>query len=126
VTWTRELARGHRFARYADDCNIVVGSERPGERVMVSVTLYQRLYSRLASPMLRKSAVDRPWNRTFLGFTLTRNGMKPKVAEKGIDRLKERMRELTRRTRGHRFAHIVAALRETLLLEKRTSVWPKC
>lgn len=100
LDWELER-RGHRFARYADDCIIVVKSQRAGERVMASVT-------RLVSDSLRltvnplKSAVDRPWNRKFLGFTVNRNGMKLKVTDKAIDKLKDRVRELTRRTRGHR------------------------
>ena len=59
----------------------------------------------------RKSAVDRPWNRKFLGFTVSRNGTKLNVADKAIDKLKGRVRELTRRTRGHRLTDIVAELR---------------
>ena len=106
--------RGHRFARYADDCNIVVGSERTGRRVMKSVKRFIEDSLRL-TVNARKSAVDRPWNRTFLGFTVSRSGTKLKVADKAIDKLKGRMRELTRRTRGHRLADIVAELRETLL-----------
>ena len=110
-----ELARrGHRFARYADDCNIVVGSERAGRRVMESVTRLIEKSLRL-TVNARKSAVDRPWNRKFLGFTVSRTGIKLKVADEAIDRLKHRVRELTRRTRGHRFVDIVAELRETLL-----------
>jgi hypothetical protein len=65
--------RGHRFARYADDCNIVVGSERAGVRAMASVTRFIEDSLRL-TVNARKSAVDRPWNRKFLGFTVSRNG----------------------------------------------------
>lgn len=106
--------RGHRFARYADDCNILVKSKRAGERVMASVT-------RLVSDALRltvnplKSAVDRPWKRKFLGFTVSRNDKRLKVADKAIDKLKDRVRELTRRTRGNRIEVIAAELRESLL-----------
>jgi len=106
--------RGHRFARYADDCNILVKSRRAGERVMASVT-------RLVSDSLRltvnplKSAVDRPWKRKFLGFTVSRNDKRLKVADKAIDKLKDRVRELTRRTRGNRIEVIAAELRESLL-----------
>ena len=106
--------RGHRFARYADDCNIVVGSKAAGERVMASVKRFIEDSLRL-TVNARKSAVDRPWNRTFLGFTVTRNGIKLKVADKALDKLKDRVRELTRRTRGHRLADIVTELREALL-----------
>lgn len=106
--------RGHRFARYADDCNILVKSKRAGERVMASV-------SRLLSDTLRltanplKSAVDRPAKRTFLGFTVSRTGARLKVADQAINKLKRRVRALTRRTRGRRLADSVAELRETLL-----------
>jgi RNA-directed DNA polymerase len=106
--------RGHRFARYADDCNIVVRSERAGKRVMASVTRFVRESLRL-TVNARKSAVDRPWNRKFLGFTVSRSQAKLKVADKSIDKLKARVRELTRRTRGRRLNDIVAELRDTLL-----------
>ena len=106
--------RGHRFARYADDCNIVVGSERAGVRAMASVTRFIEDSLRL-TVNARKSAVDRPWNRKFLGFTVSRNATKLKVADQAIEKLKGRVRELTRRTRGHRLLDIVAELRETLL-----------
>jgi len=113
LDWELER-RGHRFARYADDANILVKSKRAGERVMASVT-------RLVSDSLRltvnplKSAVDRPWKRKFLGFTVSRNDKKLKVADKALDKLKDRVRELTRRTRGNRIEVIAAELRESLL-----------
>ena len=106
--------RGHRFARYADDCNIVVRSERAGVRVMASVKRFIEGSLRL-TVNTRKSAVDHPWNRTFLGFTVSRNEAKLKVADQAIGKLKARIRELTRRTRGHRLLDVVAELRETLL-----------
>jgi len=106
--------RGHCFARYADDCNILVKSKRAGERVMASVTRFVSDSQRLTVNPL-KSAVDRPMNRKFLGFTVSRNGAKLKVADKALDKLKDRVRELTRRTRGTTFAAVVAELRETLL-----------
>ena len=65
--------RGHRFARYADDCNILVKSQRAGERVMASVTRFIGKSLRLTVNPL-KSAVDRPMNRKFLGFTVSRFG----------------------------------------------------
>jgi RNA-directed DNA polymerase len=62
--------RGHRFVRYADDCNIYVRSRRSGERVLASVERF--LKDRLRLTVNRqKSAVDRPWNRKFLGYTFT-------------------------------------------------------
>lgn len=106
--------RGHCFARYADDCNILVKSKRAGERVMASVTRFVSDSLRLTVNPL-KSAVDRPMNRKFLGFTVSRNGARLKVADKALDKLKDRVRELTRRTRGSTFAAVVAELRETLL-----------
>jgi len=97
----RELERrGHRFARYADDCNIYVRSLRAGQRVMESVTRFimTRLKLRVNSD---KSAVAQPRERKFLGFSFT-SGRDPKrrIAPKAIFRFKERVRELTRRTRG--------------------------
>jgi group II intron reverse transcriptase/maturase len=106
--------RGHRFARYADDCNILVKSKRAGERVMASVTRFVNDSLRLTVNPL-KSAVDRPMNRKFLGFTVSRNGAKLKVAEQAIEKLKDRVRELTRRTRGTSIGAVVAELREALL-----------
>jgi hypothetical protein len=106
--------RGHRFARYADDCNILVKSKRAGKRVMESVTRFVSDSLRLTVNAL-KSAVDRPMNRKFLGFTVSRDGAKLKVADKSIEKLKHRVRELTRRTRGTSIGAIVAELRETLL-----------
>ncbi len=113
LDWELER-RGHRFARYADDCNIMVKSRHAGERVMASVTRFVSDTLRLTVNPL-KSAVDRPAKRKFLGFTVSRNGARLKVADKAIDQLKDRIRELTRRTRGHRLADIVAELRITLL-----------
>jgi RNA-directed DNA polymerase len=106
--------RGHRFARYADDCNIVVKSQRAGERVMASVTRWLSDRLKLTVNPL-KSAVDRPYNRKFLGFTVSRNGSKLKVADQAMDKLKNRIRELTRRTRGRRLEQIIAELRKALL-----------
>ena len=117
VGW--ELGRsGHRFARYADDCNIVVRSERAGRRVMASRICKMRRFiedSLRLTVNARKSAVDRPWERKFLGFTVSRNGTKLKVADKAIDKLKHWVRELTRRTRGTAIGALVAELRQTLL-----------
>jgi len=106
--------RGHRFARYADDCNILVKSQRAGERVMASVTRFLSQTLRLTVNPL-KSAVDRPANRKFLGFTVSRAGVKLKVADKAIDKLKTEVRQQTRRTRGTSIGAVVAELRQTLL-----------
>lgn len=106
--------RGHRFARYADERNIVLKSKRAGKRVMASLTRWIGELLRL-TVNARKSAVDRPWNRKFPGFTVSRNGTKLKVADKAIEKLKDRVREITSRTRGRRLGDIIAELRETLL-----------
>ncbi len=113
LDWELER-RGHRFARYADDCNILVKSERAGARVMASVTRWIGEELRLTVHP-QKSAVDRPWKRKFLGFTFARVGAKLKVADKAIEKLKHRLRQMTRRTRGHRLTDILAELRESLL-----------
>jgi group II intron reverse transcriptase/maturase len=112
LDWVLE-ARGHRFARYADDCNIFVKSKRAGERLMQNVTRYLRDSLRL-TVNAQKSAVDRPRNRKFLGFTVSKGDARIKVADKAIDKLKDTIRELTRRTRGHRLIDIVQELKTAL------------
>jgi len=97
----RELERrGLRFARYADDSNIYVRSRRAGERVMESITRFitEKLKLKVND---QKSAVARPWERKFLGFSFTW-GKEPKrrIAPKAVLRFKDKVRELTRRTRG--------------------------
>ena len=97
----RELERrGHHFVRYADDCNIYVDSERAGQRVMESVTYF--LTHRLKLKVNQaKSAVARPRQRKFLGFSFTsEREPRRRIAPKAIVRFKERIREQTRRTRG--------------------------
>jgi len=97
----RELERrGHRFVRYADDCNIYVRSQRAGERVMKSVTTFITRKLKLKVNE-QKSAVDRPGKRKFLSFSFTwHREPKRRIAPKAIARFKQRVRELTRRTRG--------------------------
>jgi len=97
----RELERrGLRFARYADDSNIYVRSRRAGERVMESLTRFLTTKLRLKVNE-QKSAVARPWERKFLGFSFTANREpKRRIAPKAVLRFKERVRELTSRTRG--------------------------
>jgi group II intron reverse transcriptase/maturase len=113
LDWELER-RNLKFARYADDCQIYVGSRRAGERVMVSLTRFIEDSLRL-TVNARKSAVDRPWKRNFLGFTLSRKGQRLKVADKALDKLKTQIRILSRRTRGHSLARVLADLKETLL-----------
>lgn len=107
----RELERrGLPFVRYADDCNIYVRSERAGHRVMASVTRFLTDRLRL-SVNQAKSAVARPWARKFLGFSFT-NEKEPRrrVAPQALDRFKERIRALTRRTRGISIPQMVTQL----------------
>jgi len=92
--------RGLRFARYADDSNIYVRSRRAGERVMASITAFITCKLKLRVNQ-QKSAVARPWQRKFLGFSFTlHREPQRRIAPKAILRFKERIRELTRRTRG--------------------------
>ena len=107
----RELERrGLRFARYADDCNIYVRSRRAGERVMESITRFITTKLKLKVNE-QKSAVARPWERKFLGFSFTSAGEpKRRIAPKAVDRFKERVRELTRRTRGVSMERMVEEL----------------
>jgi RNA-directed DNA polymerase len=97
----RELERrGLRFARYADDSNIYVRSRRAGERVMESLTRFLTMKLKLRVNQ-QKSAVARPGERKFLGFSFTFNREpKRRIAPKAVLRFKERVRELTSRTRG--------------------------
>ena len=107
----RELERrGHRFVRYADDCNIYVRSQRAGERVMKSVSEFITRKLKLKVNE-QKSAVDRPVKRKFLSFSfIGSREVKRRLAPKAIARFKERVRELTRRTRGVRLETMVAQL----------------
>jgi RNA-directed DNA polymerase len=92
--------RGHRFVRYADDCNIYVRSRRAGERVLSSIERF--LDKRLRLRVNRaKSAVDRPWKRKFLGYTMTAHfEAKLRVAPESVQRLRAKVRELVRQGRG--------------------------
>jgi len=92
--------RGLRFARYADDCNIYVRSRRAGSRVMESLARFITMKLKL-KVNAQKSAVARPWERKFLGFSFTNErAPRRRIAPKAVDRFKERVRELTGRTRG--------------------------
>ena len=107
----RELERrGHRFVRYADDSNVYVRSERAGQRVMASLTAFitQRLKLKVNG---EKSAVARPAERKFLGFSFTgEREHRRRIAPKALARFKLRVRELTRRTRGVSLARMVEEL----------------
>jgi RNA-directed DNA polymerase len=109
----RELEkRGHAFARYADDCNVYVRSRRAGERVMAAL---RRLYARLRLRINEaKSAVARPWDRKFLGYSFwvaPGRVVKRRVAAKALAAMKVRVRDLTSRSRGRSIRQVVADLR---------------
>jgi RNA-directed DNA polymerase len=108
-------ARGHRFCRYADDSNIYVRSARAGARVMASISRFitQRLKLQVN---WSKSSVDRPWKRSFLGFSFT-GGKRPKrrkIAPKALARFKARVKTLTRRNQGRSLKHVITTLTEYL------------
>ena len=106
--------RGHRFVRYADDCNIYVQSKVAGERVLASLERF--LEKRLRLKVNRsKSAVDRPWNRTFLGYTVT-NHRKPhlRISPKATARLKDRIRRITASSRGRSLRWVLGELAPVL------------
>ena len=97
----RELERrGHRFVRYADDCNIYVGSERAGHRVMESIAGFIT-YKLKLKVNETKSAVARPQERKFLGFSFSDDpAPKRLIAPKALVRFKARIRAITRRAKG--------------------------
>lgn len=103
-----------RFARYADDAMIFVKSRRAGEQIMTSLQHFVSDSLRLKVNE-HKSAVDRPWKRTFLGMTFSRRDFRIKVSEKSLKKLKEKIRQLSRRTRGHSLLQILLELRKSLL-----------
>jgi len=107
--------RGHRFVRYADDCDIYVRSQRAGERVMAGIERF--LAKRLKLKINKaKSAVAKPNARKFLGFSFT-GGKQPRrrIAPQAIARFKSRVRELTRRTCGRSLWQIVKELSRYLI-----------
>lgn len=91
--------RGHKFVRYADDCNIYIKSIKAGKRVMESITTF--IEQNLKLKVNRdKSAVDRPWKRKFLGFSFTWNKEpKVRIAKESIKRFKTKIREITSRSK---------------------------
>jgi group II intron reverse transcriptase/maturase len=107
---------GHRFARYADDCNVYVRSERAGKRVMEAlVGLYAKLRLRVNAD---KSAVAKVWDRSFLGFSLwvaPGRVIKRRVAPENLTRMKERVRQITRRSGGRSLTQVIAELRSYLV-----------
>lgn len=106
--------RGHRFCRYADDVNVYVGSRRAGQRVLDSIEkfLARRLRLRVNR---QKSAVDRPWKRKFLGYSMTwHKRPRLKVASLSVKRLKLKLKEAFRRGRGRNLGKFIDELALTL------------
>jgi RNA-directed DNA polymerase len=104
--------RGHAFVRYADDCNVYVRSRRAGEDVMETL---RRLYARLRLRVNEaKSAVARPWDRKFLGYSFwvaPGRVVKRRAAPKALAAMKERVREITARNGGRSMDRVIAELR---------------
>ena len=99
--------RGHSFCRYADDCNIYVGSRKSGERVMASITRFveQQLKLRVN---LNKSAVARPWQRKFLGYSFSwHRKARMRVAKASIKRFKSNLKVLFRKGRGRNLQRFI-------------------
>lgn len=106
--------RDHKFCRYADDCNIYVRSRQAGERVMKSVTefLARRLRLKVNA---EKSAVARPWERKFLGYSMTWHKQpRLKVAPESIRRLKAKVRTILREGRGRSLPQVIKDLNQLL------------
>ena len=106
-------SRGHSFCRYADDCNIYVRSRKAGERVMTSIVDF--IEKKLKLKVNRaKSGVRHCSDVKFLGYTLLPEGG-IRVADKSIERLKDRIREITRRNRGIKFDQVIGELNTTII-----------
>ncbi|MBM7650566.1 group II intron reverse transcriptase/maturase [Bacillus ectoiniformans] len=92
-------SRGHKFVRYADDCNIYVKTKKAGLRVKTSITTFIEKKLKLKVNE-EKSAVDRPWKRKFLGFSFTAHRTpKVRIAKESIKRAKSRIKQLTSRSK---------------------------
>ena len=100
--------RGLTFCRYADDCNIYVRSERAGQRVMASITKF--IEGRLKLKVnVEKSAVARPWQRKFLGYTFTNERkVRLNMSKAAVDRFKQRIRDILRAGRGRNLGRLAA------------------
>ena len=125
--------RGHRFVRYADDCNVYVGSMAAGERVM---RLLRSCYDRLKLKVNEtKSATGSVIGRKFLGFSFwvgVKGQIKRRVAGKAMNTFKRRVRQLTRRSHGQSLSDIIDRLRSYLLgwkayfgLSQTPGVWKR-
>jgi group II intron reverse transcriptase/maturase len=116
--------RGLSFVRYADDCNVYVKSRRAGQRVLQTLRgLYARLRLQINE---EKSAVDRPWNRKFLGYSFwvaPGRKVKRRVAPKALEAMNQRVREITARSGGRSMAAVTKELREYLTGWKQYFRW---
>jgi len=102
--------REHSFCRYADDANVYVRTKRSAERVMASLTTFLETRLKLTVNQ-EKSAVDRPWNRQFLGYGMTRHRTpKLKVGGKAVERIKAKVREISRKGRGRNIKKVIEEL----------------
>ena len=104
--------RGHRFCRYADDCNIYVKSQKAGERVMGSIKRFITRKLRLKVNEA-KSKVAKSRECAFLGYTIGSGG-KLWIAKKSKERMKKRIKELTRRNRGRKLDAVIGELNKTM------------
>ena len=99
--------RGHSFCRYADDCNVYVHTRKAGERVLESISKF--LEEKLRLKVNReKSAVDRPWKRKFLGYSMTHNKEpKLKAAPQSLKRLRGKLKYTFRKGRGRNIKRFI-------------------
>jgi len=111
----RELeCRGHVFCRYADDCNIYVGSKAAGERLLASLTRFLAEHLKLKVNET-KSAVARPWERAFLGYSVTwHKAPRHRIAPGSLQRLKQRLREVLKGARGRSLGCTIETLNPLL------------
>ena len=113
LDWTLHK-RQHSFVRYADDFQILVSSRRSAERIKGSLTRFIENKLKL-TVNTDKSAIDVFWKRPFLGFGLAKRDARIKVSDGAIQKLKIKIRTITRRTRGRQFTQIIDELRKSLL-----------
>src|SRR5690554_3353658 len=107
--------RGHKFVRYADDCNIYVKSKRAGLRTMANIQRFIEGKLRLKVNE-KKSAVDRPWKRKFLGFSFTfHKEPKVRIAKESLKRMKNKVREITSRKMPYPMEYRIQKLNQYLM-----------
>ncbi|MCD4780094.1 MAG: group II intron reverse transcriptase/maturase [Candidatus Omnitrophica bacterium] len=111
----RELvSRGHKFVRYADDCNIYVSSKKAAERVMAGVTKFLGKKLKL-KVNVKKSSIEKPWNLKFLGFTFGYyRGIRRMVSPISVKRFKRRVRGISRRIRGISIDKVISEMNRYL------------